>query len=177
MTFDDLQDGESIFIDANILVYHFLGLSNDCKKFFERIHAHKIKAATASFLVSEAMHRLMIAEAIEHKLISGTKALQKLRAHPEIVRQLRFPQQCVARIISMKIGIAPLTDTLLKNSSAIRERHGLLTNDSLLVATMNELRLTKLASMDDDFSRVIELDIYKPNDISATHSTPTGQPQ
>ena len=36
MTFDELRDGEAIFLDANIFVYHFLGLSQQCKELLWR---------------------------------------------------------------------------------------------------------------------------------------------
>jgi predicted nucleic acid-binding protein len=47
----------------------------------------------------------------------------------------------------------------------MRERHGLLTNDSLLLAAADSYGITALATRDDDFDEVPWLIVYKPGDI------------
>jgi predicted nucleic acid-binding protein len=47
----------------------------------------------------------------------------------------------------------------------MRSRHGLLTNDSLIVAAMNEYGIGCLATREADFDQVAALTIYKPTDI------------
>ncbi|GFP25832.1 hypothetical protein HKBW3S25_01313, partial [Candidatus Hakubella thermalkaliphila] len=32
MRFDELPPGEAVFIDANIFVYHFTGISEECSR-------------------------------------------------------------------------------------------------------------------------------------------------
>src|SRR5947208_8133031 len=44
-------------------------------------------------------------------------------------------------------------------------RHGLLTNDSLIVAAMEEFGIDSLATRDNDFDHISELIVYKPSDI------------
>jgi predicted nucleic acid-binding protein len=66
----------------------------------------------------------------------------------------------------MKIEIAPLTAATLEASATVRTVTGLLTNDSLLVAAMQELGLQKLATLDQDFSRVSGLLVYQPADLT-----------
>ena len=68
----------------------------------------------------------------------------------------------------MNIAIAPLTLTMLENSAALRTQHNLLTNDSLLIAAMQELNLQKLATLDQDFARVSGLQVYQPTDMTPT---------
>jgi predicted nucleic acid-binding protein len=36
MNLNDLPDGAAVFIDANIFVYHFSGVSPECRAFLER---------------------------------------------------------------------------------------------------------------------------------------------
>lgn len=168
MNFDDLQAGEQIFLDANIFVYHFLGQSADCRQLLSRCHQGALHGFTASFVVAEVMHRLMTAEAVARGLVTSSQVVKKLRDHPDIVQQLQTPQQCVVQIKAMKIEIAPLTVATLEASAATRLQHGLLTNDSLLVAAMQELNLQKLATLDQDFTRVSGLVVYQPSDLTPT---------
>ncbi len=79
MTFDELSDGEAIFLDANIFVYHFLGLSQQCKQLLKRCRDGLLQGRTASFIVAETAHRLMVAEAVEQKLVTSKNAVKKLR--------------------------------------------------------------------------------------------------
>jgi predicted nucleic acid-binding protein len=123
---------------------------------------------TASFVAAEVMHRLMTAEAVARGLVTSSQVVKKLREHPDIVRQLQTPNQCVAQIRAMNIEIVPLTVATLEASAAVRLQHGLLTNDSLLVAAMQELNLQKLATLDQDFARVSGLLVYQPTDMTPT---------
>lgn len=168
MSFDDLQAGDHVFLDANVFIYHFLGQSADCRQLLSRCHQGTLKGVTASFVVAEVMHRLMIAEAVARQLVTSSQVIKKLREHPDIVRQLQTPNQCAPQIKAMKIEIAPLTVVTLEASAAVRQQYGLLTNDSLLVATMQELSLQKLATRDQDFEQIGGLQIYQPTDITNT---------
>jgi predicted nucleic acid-binding protein len=101
MNFDDLQAGEQVFLDANIFVYHFLGQSADCRQLLSRCHQGILRGCTATFVVAEVMHRLMTAEAVARGLVTSSQVVKKLREHPDIMRQLQTPNQCVSQIGSM----------------------------------------------------------------------------
>lgn len=62
----------------------------------------------------------------------------------------------------------PLTIATLEASAVVRQQYGLLTNDSLLVATMQELNLPKLATLDPDFAQISGLLIFQPTDVTST---------
>ena len=68
----DLPDGVSCFVDANLLCYHIIQtppLSEECTKFVKRIERGGIKAVTSAAVVAEAIHKVMLAEAIQqHQL-------------------------------------------------------------------------------------------------------------
>jgi len=76
MTFDELRDGEEIFLDANIFVYHFLGLSPQCKALLKRCRDGLLHGTTASFISAETVHRLIVAEAVELKLVTSKNVLK-----------------------------------------------------------------------------------------------------
>jgi len=44
MTFDDLQSGDRVFIDANIFIYHFSGFSQECKALFDCVFRKELVA-------------------------------------------------------------------------------------------------------------------------------------
>src|SRR5260370_35935862 len=66
MKFADLLAGESIFLDANPLVYHFApdpNLGPPCSQLLARITNREIQAFTSTHVLSEVAHHLMILEA------------------------------------------------------------------------------------------------------------------
>lgn len=64
MTFDDLSENEQVFLDANIFIYHFGGLSTDCRNLLSRCAKGEIHGFTSHLVIAEVLHRLMIAEAV-----------------------------------------------------------------------------------------------------------------
>jgi predicted nucleic acid-binding protein len=107
----------------------------------------------------------MVAEAVEQKLVTSKNALKKLRERPAIVQQLRKHAESIHTIRAIHIESVALTTAAVEASAAVRRQYGLLTNDSILVAVMKELGLTRLATLDKDFDRVKELRVYKPTDV------------
>jgi predicted nucleic acid-binding protein len=70
----------------------------------------------------------------------------------------------------MYLIILPLTLDIGQASAEVREREGLLTNDSLVVACMREQGLTHLATANGDFDRVGGIATYKPTDLAGQDS-------
>ncbi|MBT9170511.1 MAG: hypothetical protein DDT18_00852 [Actinobacteria bacterium] len=46
MRFDELPMAEAVFIDANIFVYHFTGISEECSRFLKRCEAGELRGVT-----------------------------------------------------------------------------------------------------------------------------------
>jgi predicted nucleic acid-binding protein len=67
MTFADIPAGLSIFVDANIFVYHFLSHATfgpACHQLLERAARQEIVGYTAADVLSDVAHRVMTLEAI-----------------------------------------------------------------------------------------------------------------
>ena len=47
MPLEDVPDGEQIFVDANILIDHFSGISSACRTFLRRCESKQVEAFTA----------------------------------------------------------------------------------------------------------------------------------
>ena len=165
MTFDELKHGDKIFIDANVFVYNFGGRSLECKELLLRCAKGEIAGYTMTSVLTEVLHRLMIAEAIEKGLITEKNPLRKLGENPEIIKKLTTYIKNVEKISEMNIKIIVLTNELIKKSAKIRQTEGLLTNDSLVVAALKDLGQSNLATNDSDFDNIKWLCIYKPSDL------------
>jgi len=168
MTFDQLQPGDEVFLDANVFVYFYLGSSQQCRLLLDQCRQGAVRGHTATFVLAEVLHRLMMIEAVELQLATPGKVVKKLRENPDIVKQLSKYSAAIPQIKAMNIEISPLNLTMLESSANVRKQYGLLTNDSLLVAAMQELSLQKLATLDKDFASVSSLLVYRPTDVSPT---------
>lgn len=165
MTFDQFREGDAVFLDANIFVYHFVGVSQQCKLLLRQCRERFLHGTTASFILAETVHRLIVAEAIERKLVTARNPVKQLRERPNVVRQLHKHAESVHKIRAMNIEIVPLTVSAIAASADVRTRYGLLTNDSILVAVIEDRGMQRLATLDQDFERVEWLLVYKPTDV------------
>lgn len=171
MILADLRDGDRVFIDANIFIYHFGGRSLECKALLERCACRALLGYTSTPVLAEVLHRRMVAEAIAKGLVTARTAVRNLGARPEMVKQLSQYQEDVSKIPHMRLTILPLTLAIVQASTEVRKSEGLLTNDSFVVACMREQGLTQLATANGDFDQVGGITIYKPTDLE-TQDTP-----
>jgi predicted nucleic acid-binding protein len=165
MILADLRDGDRVFIDANIFLYHFGGRSPQCKAFLERCARRELSGYTSTALLAEVLHRLMIAEAVAEGLVTARTAVRKLGETPEFVKQLTQYQEDINKILQMNLTILDLTLEIMRKSAEVRKEEGLLTNDSFVVACMREQGLIKLATANGDFDRVGGIEVHKPTDL------------
>ncbi|MES1242861.1 MAG: type II toxin-antitoxin system VapC family toxin [Acidobacteriota bacterium] len=171
MTADDAKPlseipaGASVFLDATIFVYHFTGASLSCRSLLARCEAGGLHALTSTLVLAEVTHRLMTIEAVARGLVAPGNVVKKLRGRPEIVRQLSLYQEQVEKIPWMGVEVVPLDRRLFLLAAALRTRYGLLTNDSILLATALDHGTGAFASADRDFERVDTIQLYYPPDL------------
>ena len=161
----ELPAGQTVFIDANIFIYHFTGLSQECSIFLERCEQGDLWGVTAVHILLEVLHRLMMIEAVTKGLVTSGNVARKLRKRPNVVKQLADYQTQTEAILEMGIEVVGLTSDSLKISHPYRRRDGLLVNDSLTAAVMEAEGISDLATADPDFTRVEGLRVYRPMDI------------
>lgn len=162
MILNDLSRGALVFIDANIFVYHFSGVSADCRTLLKRIEQKELRAATGAHIVLEVLHRLMTIEAISKGLITPGQPAKKLKQNPEVIKQLRDYAKCVNEIGSLSIRVHPVTVRQIRISEAIRSSYGMMTNDSVTAAMMSSYGITNAASLDSDLRRA---PVYQPTNV------------
>ncbi len=164
-TLDQLQDGQRVFIDASIFIYHFTGTSRACQSLLEDCERGRVAGFTSVTALAEVAHRLMTVEAVAKGLVSPGNVVRKLREKPAIVRELHTYQDQVELIPLMGIVVLDLDLEILSIAAGLRYRYGLLVNDSLLAASAVCQGITAMASGDADFERVEQLQRFRPADL------------
>lgn len=104
-------------------------------------------------------------EAVSRKLVTLGNVAQKLRKRPATVRKLRLYQEQVEKIPLLGIEIVPLDLGIVLSAAALRAKYGLMTNDSLIVATLLSRGIEQLASADSDFAAIDGITVYRPDDL------------
>lgn len=164
MIFADLPAHAHVFLDANTLVYHFgphPKYGPACNALIKRIENQELRGITSTHVVSEVAHKLMTAEA-SIRFGWSSKVVGRLKQTPARIQALTTFCQAVAQIPQLGIQILTIPDTLAVTAPLVSQKYGLLSNDALLVAVMQQQGLTNLASLDADFDRVAGLTRYAP---------------
>jgi predicted nucleic acid-binding protein len=165
MTFDHIPINASVFVDANVLVYYFAPdpvFGPACRSLMRRIYYQEFVAFTSTHVLSEMAHRLMILEAAQVLGWPLASITRWLRQHPAEVGKLTGFRQAIDEVPRLGIEVLPLERHLPPLAAALSQLHGLLTNDALILAAMQDETITHLASHDTDFDRVPGLKRYGP---------------
>lgn len=166
MTLDKIISGAEVFIDANIFTYHFTGVSEKCSAFLSRCEREDLYGMTSANILLEVLHRLMMIEAVNKNLVKPPNIVKKLAKHPEKIKQLNEYFVNTQKIIDMGISLKPvLFESILKNQ-IYRLGYGLMVNDSLVAASMQDAGVQVLATNDDGFSKIENIALYKPDDVN-----------
>jgi predicted nucleic acid-binding protein len=85
MTFAILPSGATIFLDANILLYHFIAkpkYGDACTDLIERIVHLELTGFTSTAVISEVAHRMMTIEAADQSGRPFVGIVGWLQKHP-----------------------------------------------------------------------------------------------
>jgi predicted nucleic acid-binding protein len=157
MTFADLRAGDSVFVDANTLIYHCTldpVHGSACTDLLDQIGHGIFTGFTSTHVLSEVAHRLMALEASRLLGRPQKGMAYYLKRHPAEVQRLAGFRQAIEDISIGNLRILPIPAALIVSAAALSQQTGLLSNDALVVAIMLANGLTKLASNDADFDRV-----------------------
>ena len=113
----------------------------------------------------EATDRLMMTEAVRPPYATGGGVVRKLGRRPDAVQCLHEYRDQVECIPRWGIQVLPVDLGRCLRAADVRAAHGLLTNDSIIVATMRDAGVTAIATADRDFERVEGIEVYRPTDL------------
>ena len=161
----EIPDGTSVFIDANVFIYHFSGptpLSTACSAFLQRVEDGLLRGLTSTVVLIEVLHRLMVLEAVNAFLLQPREAMRYLKEHPQQAKTLVAHQGVPEQVRRTGIEVVAVGFDEIERSHEVKQRYGFLTNDAVVLATMERAGITTLASNDLDFERVETISLYRP---------------
>lgn len=161
MFLDEIPTGTRVFVDSNIFIYHFLGVSESCTSFLSRAESQDIIAYTSTIVLTEVLHRLMIAEVVERYNLKPKDALEFLKK-AETIPSLEKAENAIRKVPQFNIKVLHLPEEAIFQSAELRREYSLLTNDSLNLYSMLSNHLSDIATNDTDFERVKNIRVWKP---------------
>jgi predicted nucleic acid-binding protein len=164
MNLDDIPNGGAVMLDANVIIYAKRGVSEQCRRLLARCAGGEIRGLIAAVAVAEFCHRRMMQEAQSLGLAASNPA-RELSQDRALLARLSQYRRDVEDLLSGDLTVVSLdTEDLLK-AVELQRMHGLLTNDSLLLAAAIRAAVSIIASNDPHFDRISEVTVYKPTDL------------
>ena len=125
MNFTAIPTGTSVFLDANVFVYSYVGdptFGDACTDLRERIELKDLQGFVSAFLLSEIAHRLMTLEACQTLGWSYSGIARQLRRHPAEIKKLQGFRRALDDIVAIGIHILPVhaPDLLLAGDLSLR---------------------------------------------------------
>ncbi len=165
MNLSEIPQGEMVVLDANIVIYSVRNVSRQCRQIFRRCAEQDLSCIMSSQQIAEVMHRLMIAEALDNKWISGSNPARKLSEKPDRIKALHRYDQALRDLFGIGIILQPALREDFMLALSIQRQFGLMTNDALLVACAQRIRCRSIASSDKRLRSVRDIVVYEPDDL------------
>jgi len=166
MNLDDIQSGSRCVIDTNILLYAEQGVSAQAQRLLRRCSTGELIGTLPQTVWQELAHKLMLAEAMMLGKISGPNPARQLSKKPDVVRILSIYQKKVTALKDLGLGFEPCTQKdFLEEAFSLQKKYGLLTNDSVVLATALRLRAEVLVSADTAFQKITAPLVAWPSDL------------
>jgi predicted nucleic acid-binding protein len=165
MNFANIPPGEAVFIDANVLIYHFTSdpkYGTACTQLVKGVELQQLRGFTSAHVLADVAHRLMTLEAMQRLGWPPTGLAVRLRKHHAEIPTLTVYGQAITDLPHLRIQVFPLTQGLVEAAALLSQQHELLTDDALVISVMQQHGLTSLASEDSDFDRVPGITRYSP---------------
>lgn len=165
-----IPTGTSVFVDTNIFSLHFQGRSATCSAFINRIAQGDVIAYVNTQVLSDLLHKLMLAEACTKGLIVKQSASQLkicLLANRTIAANLTDYQSHFENILGIGLKVLSITSKLLVDTKVERRTHGLMTGDSLHMGNMNHhsTPIRDIVTYDGDFAHIPNINVWEPMDV------------
>ena len=165
MKLSEIKPDSEIFVDSNIFIYHFTGVSDECSDFLSRCEREELIGMTSVNVILEVLHRLMMVEAVSKNIVKPPNIVKKLSKSPQKIKRLNEYFVNTEKIQDMGIVIKPLRFETIVKSHVIRLSSGLMVNDSVIIASMKKEGVKLLATNDKALKKLDEIEVYSPEDI------------
>lgn len=172
MTVQAIPTGSRCCIDANILIYAEAGYSEQAKALLARCTQATIVGILPFAALLKVCHRLMLIEARATGKLAGSNPERRLASRPELVRRLHVYRTKLDALKDMGLRIAPHSRTDFDRALDLQSEHGLLTTDSVILATALRLGADHLVTTDRAFGSVRDVDVVLVDDIDIPDAAP-----
>jgi predicted nucleic acid-binding protein len=172
---DEIADGEQVFVDANILIYHLLEDSifgQSCYDFLNRVERGEIAGITSPVALAEALFTYIRLWVITKKQIQPKKVLQYLKKHREVLEEIDLEK--VERLFEL-LTILPVDRSVITQARRSIPAEKLLPNDAITHALLQIHQLHLIATNDEDFDEISGFTVFKPRAIKSP-ATPDEEP-
>ena len=154
-TVHDVLDPDNYLVDTP-------PLSEQCAQFVKRVERREVSASTSAVVIAEAIHKVMLAEAVQQYGLDHRGLAHRLQRRPDLIAGLSEHRKVIQLARALAIQVEPITTDTLERVAEISPQHRLLTNDALTVAVMESLGLAHLVTNDDNFDSIPGLTVWKP---------------
>lgn len=165
MTVRAIPAGSRCCIDANILIYAEQGYSSQAKELLARCSRATIVGILPFAALLEVCHRLMLIEARATGALTGSNPTRKLAARPELVQRLHIYRTKLEALLDMGLRIEAHSSADFAGALELQSEHGLLTTDSVILATALRLGADHLVTTDRGFRSIRDIDVVVVDDI------------
>ncbi len=165
MNFANLTSGDSVFLDANVVVYEFgadPAFGTASKALLKRIESGDLVGFISAHVFIDIAHRTMTIEACQLFGWPYTAIGRRLRSQPTEIQKLVRSRHALDEIIRIGVHVLPVKADDVLLAGDLSRQHGLLSGDALILALMLNHGLTHLASNDADFDRIPGITRYGP---------------
>lgn len=142
----------SIFVDANVILYHLGGISDDATSLLEMGERKRIRLITSLRVMDEVFFKYALASAAK-RYGWKSKILERLRGDKEKAREIADDMELLRDLFDIFDVVEPTKSDLLKIID-VQRKHGLIGNDALTIALMRRYNLRYIATADSDFQVV-----------------------
>lgn len=166
-----LPRDSNVFVDTNIFDLHYQGRSATCSAFLNRIAAGEVTAYVNTQVLSDLLHKLMLAEACAKAFIparSAARLRQWLAANRALAVNLTDCQTQFENTLAIGLKVLRITKRILVETRTERADFGLMTGDSIHLGNMyrHSAPLANIVTYDGDFAHVPGLNVWQPMDVT-----------
>jgi predicted nucleic acid-binding protein len=166
MNLDDISNGSLCVIDTNVLLYAEQGLSLQAQRLLRRCSTGDLIGVMPQTAWQELTHKLMLVEAMMLGKITGSNLSRKLAKQPDLVKSLGLYRDKVLALVDLGIGFVSCSrEDFFERALKLQEKHGLLVNDSMILAIALRVKADVLVTADAAFKKITDLHIAIPSDV------------
>ena len=157
---------EKVLFDTNTFIYSALDhpvYGESCTQAFHRVESGVLEGYVPPIVLTELLHRLMIAEVIKKDCARNTKEVLKLlKEDKSIIPSLTICWDALDRVFAAGFVVLEDRSGIFKDILVVSRRYSLLSNDACIASFARAYGISNIATNDPDFECVAWLTVWKP---------------